>query len=624
MESMKTFQYEPLDPSPQKLSLRRLELLPGTGQIRCKLENVSLNDKPVYETISYHWGGTAEKHEIVCNSASLTITDSLHSALVRFRRPEETRYLWADQICINQADSNERGHQVSFMRELYENATQTLVWLGGKEDDDPHAVFDLLRRLATTQRRRRACMPPDKRTIYELSSAEAAEYNLPKATSKVWKALQILFLRPWFARLWVIQEVNVSNSVTIYCHNSEISAADFMTGVECANELGPLWLFSSNMSLTNPFRVLKNQSQDVERPSLVSLLVGFSYFQASDQRDKVYALLGLAPVHERANIIPNHNLTTKQVFHSTTIAILEQSGHLDILCAATKQDTQAEMEVSGLPSWVCDYGNSSPHCLLPQHDFLRRWWNFKATDFCADKNAASQHTFSADGQELILSGFVLDTIDAVGLPDNAWGKRCRDENALSKLKTVQDAAYLLRMLTNWTSLAQTIGPKYRNEEDVNDVLWQLLIGGCAPADYKIVQGEYQQWFVQTHYSLRILRRCHLLQFRVVCSLATCFVAGRIMILNKLKFHRSLDTSFLKRSGSSTNNRCIRTTSGWLGLAPAACRVGDVAALFRGGKVPLILTADGAGKWKLVGAAYVHGVMYGEAFEEDKCETMHLI
>ena len=253
-------------------------------------------------------------------------------------------------------------------------------------------------------------MSPDKRTIYELSPAEAAEYKLPKATSKIWKALQILFLRPWFARLWVIQEVNVSRSVTIYCHNSEISAADFMTGVECANELGPLWAFSNNMSLTNPFRVLKNQSQDVERPSLISLLAGFSYFQASDQRDKVYALLGLAPVHERANIIPNYNLTTKQVFHSTTIAILEQSGHLDTLCAVTKQHTQVEMEVSGLPSWVCDYGNSSPHCLLPQHDFLRRWGNIKAPDFCADKNAASQHAFSADRQELILSGFVLDQL----------------------------------------------------------------------------------------------------------------------------------------------------------------------------------------------------------------------
>ena len=86
---MKAFQYEPLDPNPENLMLRRLELLPGTGQIRCKLESVSLNDKPVYEAISYHWGGTAEKYQIVCSSASLTITNSLHSALQLLRGDEE-------------------------------------------------------------------------------------------------------------------------------------------------------------------------------------------------------------------------------------------------------------------------------------------------------------------------------------------------------------------------------------------------------------------------------------------------------------------------------------------------------------------------------------------------------
>jgi hypothetical protein len=621
MASMKAFQYEPLDPNLEKLMLRRLELLPGTGQIQCKLESVSLNDKPVYEAISYHWGSTAEKYQIVCNSASLTITDSLHSALVRFRRPEESRHLWADQLCINQADSDERGRQVGFMREIYENAIQTLVWLGGKGDDDPNAVFDLLRRLATAQRRRRACTPPDKRTIYELSSAEAAEYNLPEATSKIWKAFQILFLRPWFAHLWVIQEVNVSKSVAIYCHNSEISAADFMAGVECANELGPLWLFGKNMSLKNPFRVLMNQSQDVKRPSLISLLLGFSYFQATDPRDKVYALLGLAPAHERANIIPNYNLTTKQVFHSTTTAILEQSGNLDILCAVTKQHTLAETEVSGLPSWVCDYVNMSPHCLLPQHDSIRKWRNIKDPEFCADKNSASQPNFSADRQELILCGFVLDSIDAVGPPDIRAENR--DKSALSKLKVVQDAAYLLRVLTSWKSLAQTVGQNYRSGEDVNDVFWQLLMGGCAPEDYKMAQTEYQQWFVLTHYSLRILRLCHLLRFRSVCLVSICFIIGRVMILDKLKICRPLDISFNNRIGSIEHNRCIRTTNGWLGLAPAACRVGDVAALFRGGRVPLVLRASGAGKWKLVGAAYVHGVMYGEAFEEDKCEICTL-
>jgi hypothetical protein len=371
MASMKAFQYEPLDPNPEKLMLRRLELLPGTGQIQCKLESVSLNDKPVYEAISYHWGGTAEEYQIVCNSANLTITDSLHSALSRLRRLEESRYLWVDQLCINQADSDERGRQVGFMREIYENAIQTLIWLGGGEGDDLNAVFDLLKSLATAQQRRRSCTPPDKRTIYELSSAEVAEYNLPKATDKIWKTFQILFLRPWFSRLWVIQEVNVSKSAAVYCHNSAISAADFMVGVECANELSPFWLVG-NLSLDNPFRVFKNQSQDVERPSLISLLLGFSYFQATDPRDKVYALLGLAPAHERANNIPNYDLSAEQVFLSTTIAILEQSGNLDILCAVTKRYAQEETEVSGLPTWVCHYVNSSPHCLLPQYNFFRK------------------------------------------------------------------------------------------------------------------------------------------------------------------------------------------------------------------------------------------------------------
>ena len=97
-----------------------------------------------------------------------------------------------------------------------------------------------------------------------------------------------------------------------------------------------------------------------------------------------------------------------------------------------------------------------------------------------------------------------------------------------------------------------------------------------------------------------------------------------MILDKLKIRRPLEISFMNRLGNSEDMRCIRTTNGWLGLAPKACRVGDVVALFRGGRVPLVLRANGAGKWKLVGAAYVHGVMYGEAFEEDKCETMHII
>lgn len=664
MASMNAFQYEPLDPNPEKLMLRRLELLPGTGQIECKLESVSLNDKPVYEAISYHWGSTAKKHQIVCNSASLAITDSLHSALVRFRKADESRYLWADQLCINQSDADERGCQVAFMREIYENALQTLIWLGGREDDDPDAAFGLLRRLATTQRRRKACTPPDKRTIYELSHEEVAEYGLPEATDKIWGTFQYIFLRPWFSRLWVIQEVNVSKSAAIYCHNSEISAADFMAGVDCANDLGPMWLMG-NVTYDNPFRVLGNQSQDIERPSLISLLIGFSYFQATDPRDKVYGLIGLAPAHERANIVPDYNLSAEQVFLSTTIAILEQSGNLDILCSVAKRPAQeAETQVSGLPTWVCNYANGDPHTLLPEYNFLRSQRNIKAPKFCAGGNLPSQPTFSTDRRELILRGFVLDSIDTI-TPAHIRPGFTNAKSKLSIRKTAEEGASAFQAWEHSKLLVKSDGPKYRNGEDIDDVMWQLVSGGCAPEEFEVAQGEYQrvsnehlcsifraraslvgrtrhvpgslpalpllmkhgtnmlQWFVHAHYSVRILRRYQLFRSHTMCLLWAWFLIVRIALLDKLKINRPLELSFLNRLASE-DKRGIKTSNRWLGLAPQECRVGDVVALFRGGRMPLVLRSNGAGKWKLVGAAYVHGVMYGEAFEEDKCESMCLV
>jgi hypothetical protein len=58
------------------------------------------------------------------------ITENLFQLLYRFRRKDRDRVLWADTICINQADIAERGSQVTMMRDIYKSAWRTLVWLG--------------------------------------------------------------------------------------------------------------------------------------------------------------------------------------------------------------------------------------------------------------------------------------------------------------------------------------------------------------------------------------------------------------------------------------------------------------------------------------------------------------
>jgi hypothetical protein len=96
------------------------------------LSDVSLNDFPPYEALSYLWGPsnfTAQIH-ITWFKAHLMITESLAAGLRQFRHENKDRYLWIDQICINQQDLDERSAQVKFMGEIYERAACVLLWLG--------------------------------------------------------------------------------------------------------------------------------------------------------------------------------------------------------------------------------------------------------------------------------------------------------------------------------------------------------------------------------------------------------------------------------------------------------------------------------------------------------------
>jgi hypothetical protein len=75
--------------------------------------------------------------------------------------------------------------------------------------------------------------------------------------------------------------------------------------------------------------------------------------------------------------------------------------------------------------------------------------------------------------------------------------------------------------------------------------------------------------------------------------------------------------WLIESESSMLQRAMfRTSSHHLGLGPSTAETGDKIFLLSGSKVPLVLRQYGA-RWRVVGEAYVHGIMYGEAYDESK-------
>jgi hypothetical protein len=68
---------------------------------------------------------------------------------------------------------------------------------------------------------------------------------------------------------------------------------------------------------------------------------------------------------------------------------------------------------------------------------------------------------------------------------------------------------------------------------------------------------------------------------------------------------------------------MRTRNGYFGLATHLAQIGDVIALVKGARTPLVLSRKPNGNRELVGDIYVHGVMQGEAFKEDKCEEIRI-
>ena len=82
-------------------------------------------------------------------------------------------------------------------------------------------------------------------------------------------------------------------------------------------------------------------------------------------------------------------------------------------------------------------------------------------------------------------------------------------------------------------------------------------------------------------------------------------------------------------GGHTNRRFMRSTKGYIDLAGPQAKPGDYIALFAGAAIPIMIwprgkSPDSTSMWEIVGDVYVHGVMFGEAFNVEKCETTWIV
>jgi hypothetical protein len=205
---MDAYRYEPLDPTGSEIRLIRIEPSQQfSAQIRCSIFKVRLEDTPTYCALSYCWGDQTNPICIKLNGCLFFVGVNLYLALRRLRSlaGDVPAIYWVDAICIDQKNDEERGHQVSMMRNIYKGANEVSVWLG--EAAQGSAIAMGLIRLWST--------------VLCETLAEDLMGNFFKQPAlcdkRPWKAIRDLFCRAWWNRVWVYQEVVVSRKAMFIC-----------------------------------------------------------------------------------------------------------------------------------------------------------------------------------------------------------------------------------------------------------------------------------------------------------------------------------------------------------------------------------------------------------------------
>ncbi|KAK1065770.1 hypothetical protein LTR74_007651 [Friedmanniomyces endolithicus] len=276
------------------------------------------NGEPTkYEAISYSWGLDNATERIIVNGLRRHINPSLAGALRRFRLPEESRYLWADAICINQADNAEKSAQVRSMFTIFRKAARVLAWLGDEGAGSSQALASYIAHYSG---------------LLDTAS-QSKERDIVLDVGGTYDELAAVALAPWPRRAWVQQEVFASRELTLYYGRCEMSLDHYFGLLEqlcklpvngrleelerqrkvlaslCGlrrsderlNELELARLMSAKSEqsasfLENIDSRLKNAEPAVLAYSATLLEGGLSrsrYLDATDPRDFVYALLSL-------------------------------------------------------------------------------------------------------------------------------------------------------------------------------------------------------------------------------------------------------------------------------------------------------------------------------------------
>lgn len=291
------------------------------------------------------------------NGHDFSVTINLYNALRHMRHEEHVRVFWIDAICICQTDIEERSKQVLRMQDIYSMARDVEVWLGTATDEDSMAM-ELIRTLGAVVGDAEIVLAQGFGATY----TDTFEDLITAQSPSTLHSLSQFFSQPWWTRIWCVQELSLARQSSAIVRWG-LSAVPWLDVLVAAYAI-ELCLFVIRDIVEKEYpddrvsgfnqgiRMAQCRKVDETNPpyTLLELLNQHRDCEATDPRDKVYGLLGLAGDVNTIGIVPSYEEEARDIFINLFQRHVAYSESLDMMCAV-----RWPKNFTNLPSWVPDW-----------------------------------------------------------------------------------------------------------------------------------------------------------------------------------------------------------------------------------------------------------------------------
>jgi hypothetical protein len=590
------FEYKPLPPG----YFRLLTIRDLGDSLIVKMEAFPMDGAPKYAAVSYARGRDVSSRAFLCNDRNFAVSGYVLDALNHIGLAWQDSKIWIDAICINQADDTEKALQVAEMRRIYYKAEKVVVWLGAAEDESDLVLQNMEAFLEWNLSVRSTGFTP----------GQVGWRLLNPPPDSLFFALGRFLTRPWFHRVWVVQEMLLAKEAVLLCGNRFVNWNVFCGAVLLMSENGMAHLMANMDGVPSPLvsvaianlgelhRLFEKGREGLCTTDFIKLLKMGRFRKVTEPVDRVYGFLGLADEGLRAAAAPLISYSPERrheywrAYADIGKLILQRDPDLLLLSTVPSRNRSPLM-----PSWCPDFHAAGLSGTSIQ-EARNGNWNFHS-GYAQGSEGKPTVEFGPNPYTLKLKGFPLDKVDKVITvnfrPFSCWEDE-RIQNATQENLALWDRQCL--------ALARATIKQGPAKMHFLDVHWRTLsFDQMADQPKQVVRQAYltfRDWANQT---------------QVPARLPSNLTAEAGLMVRR----------FIDKIGFSCSRAYFSTVRGRLGLGPRNMAVGDLVYIVHGAKVPYILRSRPTKtEMRFIGDCYVDGVMYGESMGEGRTSEVFSI